>query len=895
MSTTASCRGVIASEGNASAVIINMAEAVKTNDYIATSRKKRHDYNSFSEALGKKNESAKVGQRDQATEGLRRQPTKYPHGLNISIQAITNERLANSNSDLYSSCGYSQASTLCSSWCGNNNSKYLSNSNCNESISHTTCDKDPAPVNFHRKYRLSMLSKPENMAELQMRRFKYPLTDIYDLKSHDATSSKILLPLCTYLQHYGRWKYLRWPIILLTSTLLIFGLITYCIWLHDASVSRERYQRRCQKLNKDRQIASNEAQLISFVPDSVEVLQHNESFISTTTNITTIANENADKTATDHNQKHLSDSTILRAVNIQERQPTKEQKLTALEYVNSSKEVVTTDKDSHKKRDRDKDEPTPETTTYASAEAALVQTKVLHYGGYNGHQNSFGVPIDERQRSSRIFDEIFSSDQPFIPITKALTKVSPTIPPLTKVKPTHTMSSGFRTPAQDNGCYSTSLPICQGVLDYDLTYNSTTKMQFYDEKALQKLIESNCSMRALEFICVTLEPECRPSHIGELPPCRRICKAILEACSIVIANFDVLNELFDCGAYPDSSDPHKCEDPTRIRDYCYDNEFSCFDRSCIPHQWQCDNIKDCAAGEDEESCLVCDHQDEFRCRSNEKCVPESVRCDLKYDCFDGSDEEECDEYGSGEEVAASFVEAALNTFPRVFSYASFLSPNQTDEGLYSYITATTNNENSTNFGVHEITNRMSGISTKEITNNMPSESSKVNFRDSKEIMMTSDTENKFKYSSATTTPRFTFPNRGMNNTFNKVPFNAITLLKPAASMRVAITTQPSNPPNKSNYNSKAASVNSCAPHHLRCVSGECITVNQLCDKKIDCPDGADELMCVYKELRNSTTAPMRSSTARIESARTQSEEMSTTVRADKRSLPRTSIKRKAKA
>ena len=214
-------------------------------------------------------------------------------------------------------------------------------------------------------------------------------------------------------------------------------------------------------------------------------------------------------------------------------------------------------------------------------------------------------------------------------------------------------------------------------------------------------------------------------------------EAILEACSIVISNSDILTAIFDCGLYPDSNDPNKCEDPTRRRGYCYDNEFECFDRSCIPYQWQCDNIKDCAEGEDEEGCLECDQEQEFRCRSNEKCIPESSRCDSKYDCFDASDEEDCDNYGSGGGADSSdssqdeeddeglfgskeFDESALNSFPRIFSYASILLPNQSNEKLYTYITAATeDDESGTKYRIHEVTNRTSGISHEEVTNSVP--------------------------------------------------------------------------------------------------------------------------------------------------------------------------------
>lgn len=122
--------------------------------------------------------------------------------------------------------------------------------------------------------------------------------------------------------------------------------------------------------------------------------------------------------------------------------------------------------------------------------------------------------------------QIFSSNQPEASTSSHLTKVSPTIPPpVGMAKPTSAMLPG-RTTVQESGCFSTSLSVCQGVLDYDLTHNSSTKLSDIELGAYQQLINSNCSARAVEFICVALEPECRPSHIGVLPPCRRICKGL---------------------------------------------------------------------------------------------------------------------------------------------------------------------------------------------------------------------------------------------------------------------------------------------------------------------------------------------------------------------------------
>lgn len=428
MASATGGRDAIECDTNASAMAINMAETIKPNNYMASSRKHQHDAPSNSERPSKKLESAKFGHMSGRTaEGLRRQATKYPHGLNISIQTVTtnehqhttsngnnnNNSSLHASSDLNANYGYSRASTLRSSWGGNNNDKRQTTSDLNDGIRHTSNGRDAAATsdNCHRKYRISMISSPENLAELQMRRYKYPLTGNYYLDTQDATSMKQPPPLPvlrTYLQRFGRWKYLRWPIIFLASTLLFFGLITYCIWLHDVSVARERYQRRRQEVSKEAQLADNEAQLINFVANTVDVWQRvDESIATTTTTPATSTTNSTIVVTTDHNQQHLQESTILRAISTQARQPPKQQQLTTFKYVVPSKGVVVGDKKQHKADvDKDRDETMSETTTYASAEAALIPTNVLHYSGFNGHQNSFGVPIEEGHRILRLFNNV---------------------------------------------------------------------------------------------------------------------------------------------------------------------------------------------------------------------------------------------------------------------------------------------------------------------------------------------------------------------------------------------------------------------------------------------------------------------------------------------------------
>ncbi|XP_017020791.1 uncharacterized protein [Drosophila kikkawai] len=716
--------------------------------------------------------------------GLRRQPTKYPHGLNITVQTIGS---------------------------GNDDDHGLGSvKDHGDDYSRTSSESCWSET---QKYRIGMLGSPETLAELQVRRYKYPLSANYYLNSKMENPEKPTpWMLLGYAQRACRWKYLRWPIIFVASVLLFFGLITYCLWLHDVSVARAKFLQR-----------RYEATLTSTSSSSHEVW---------------------DEETTSTTEREPQETTRLKAVDGE--QDTELPEITFDEEEQGFPE----------EGDGDYDD-------------TLLPADSIRFT--SGHQNSFGVPIEQDKRMLQLLKDLLpkpqatpsSNEQP-------LTRVSPTLPPPSSAsgRPTQAMTFTTTPSATESGCKSTMLPMCQGVLDYDLTYNreGATQRDAVAMVVYEELIRSNCSARAAEFVCAALEPECRPSHIGQLPPCRRICKAIFEACSVAIANSDILSELFDCSLYPDAHESHKCEDPTRRRDHCYGNEFQCHDGSCIPQNWQCDKIKDCSGGEDEdEQCLVCE-EEEFRCRSNEKCIPENLRCDQNFDCFDGSDEEDCEDYGSGD--AAPFDEAELNAFPRVFSYASFLSPNETNDKLYTYITATTDEDagTETKFQIHQVAAPAPAV-------NVSAEESSggpkgfVNFRDSKEIMMTSDSENKFKYSqrSNRTSVKFSVATATTPaaRTASAIPGSALAQQRErervtsTTSTTTTSTTTPKPPTTTvASPMEVVTAPGGCLPHELRCLSGKCITVSQLCDKQIDCPDAADELMCVYRErpiARRTTT------------------------------------------
>lgn len=239
--------------------------------------------------------------------------------------------------------------------------------------------------------------------------------------------------------------------------------------------------------------------------------------------------------------------------------------------------------------------------------------------------------------------------------------------------------------------------------------------------------------------------------------------AILEPCSTVVANSELLTELFDCDIYPESHDPTVCNDPTRFSK-CLKNEFKCLDSTCIPQQWRCDNIKDCASGDDEESCKFCG-QDEFKCADTEKCIPADWRCDQFKDCKDGSDELECIDDDS-----RSFP-LGYGTPARVYPFAQEVAPNAPHRLPYLTLNEEQRAAEDQEHATSNVAGRRVVLASKSL----------ANFQDSTEIMMTSDSENKYKYEAA-------------------------------------------------EKEMQTAHVSPCPEGELRCLSGRCISLSQLCDK-----------------------------------------------------------------
>ncbi|XP_076631096.1 terribly reduced optic lobes isoform X1 [Colletes latitarsis] len=117
---------------------------------------------------------------------------------------------------------------------------------------------------------------------------------------------------------------------------------------------------------------------------------------------------------------------------------------------------------------------------------------------------------------------------------------------------------------------------------------------------------------------------------GQLPCDNGIC---------INSNFFCDNNV-DC---LDGSDERDCHDTGggRVTDSirCRQDEFTCRDGSCIPASAVCDGRQDCPHEDDESNCHRGCGKDQFQC-TNGVCIRSEQKCNGYIDCDDGSDEHE---------------------------------------------------------------------------------------------------------------------------------------------------------------------------------------------------------------------------------------------------------------
>ncbi|XP_026320365.1 uncharacterized protein LOC113230561 isoform X5 [Hyposmocoma kahamanoa] len=221
---------------------------------------------------------------------------------------------------------------------------------------------------------------------------------------------------------------------------------------------------------------------------------------------------------------------------------------------------------------------------------------------------------------------------------------NPNVPPKEKLQDTSDRSVGLQTTSTNvlsttqptkkpvPQCHSPRQAMCRGVLPYDLAGPAPT----LDGKPIAKmlpqmeyLLATNCSIRARQFLCSLLEPECNPPPFPPKMPCFSLCKAVMDYCDEFIPR-ELVNA-FKCNQYPSIN----C---ISARSPCGRRELQCRDGTCVPRDWMCDGNRDCSTGDDEEPCITCE-KGQYKCPTSGACVKKEWICDGYNDCPDGDDED----------------------------------------------------------------------------------------------------------------------------------------------------------------------------------------------------------------------------------------------------------------
>ncbi|XP_063395488.1 uncharacterized protein LOC134680308 [Cydia fagiglandana] len=268
----------------------------------------------------------------------------------------------------------------------------------------------------------------------------------------------------------------------------------------------------------------------------------------------------------------------------------------------------------------------------------------------SGHSKLFGIGIEDAEKmQSTTQSSVYN------------TRVSPTLPTWRDRDDMTTKNYPISVNPDVSQCRSTSLPLCRGVLPYDLAGKPASFGGISVSTLLPQITfvaATNCSVRFKTFACALLEPECSPAPYAPKLPCYNLCKAVLAGCESDIPH--ELRTILNCKQYSSAN----C---VAARAPCERQEMPCSDGTCIPRDWICDGAHDCPAGEDENICGTCQPH-EFRCESG-TCIHSRWKCDGYSDCPDGDDESEslCGgvQEDLGEEPAGSAPQPAVHRPNRV--------------------------------------------------------------------------------------------------------------------------------------------------------------------------------------------------------------------------------------
>ncbi|XP_016918293.1 basement membrane-specific heparan sulfate proteoglycan core protein isoform X40 [Apis cerana] len=355
--------------------------------------------------------------------------------------------------------------------------------------------------------------------------------------------------------------------------------------------------------------------------------------------------------------------------------------------------------------------------------------------------------------------------------------------------------------------------------------------------------EYNCTVttcsgdqfRCLDGTCISIDKRCNQNidcrngedekqcecPDGQLPCDNKVC---------INKNFFCDNNI-DCH---DGSDERDCNNGVTQPPRCREDEFTCRDGTCIPQSAFCDERPDCPYAEDEANCLQGCGKDQFQCADG-NCIRIEDQCNGYIDCADGTDENDCDHVGSHPmpgRCPAGFIMCIRDKDCVPQSSLCNGIPECRDRSDEEYCNTEPSSLSLKTYPSEQVIKENPAKQGREVVFQCRDEGplrAKVRWLRGNNLPLPSGSRD--------INGRLEIPNIQLNHSGSyiceAVDYPPST---PGQQVSVYLTVEKFDPPATSRPHV-------CQYDEATCSNGECIPKSYVCNDRLDCTDGSDEMRC----------------------------------------------------
>ncbi|XP_043797109.1 basement membrane-specific heparan sulfate proteoglycan core protein-like isoform X12 [Apis laboriosa] len=393
--------------------------------------------------------------------------------------------------------------------------------------------------------------------------------------------------------------------------------------------------------------------------------------------------------------------------------------------------------------------------------------------------------------------------------------------------------------------------------EHDCSYPACTASQFkcrneqcVDSSArcngvndcLDRSDELNClttcsgdQFRCLDGTCISIDKRCNHNidcrngedekqcecPDGQLPCDNKVC---------INKNFFCDNNI-DCH---DGSDERDCNNGVTQPPRCREDEFTCRDGTCIPQSAVCDERADCPYADDEANCLQGCGKDQFQCADG-NCIRIEDQCNGYINCVDGSDEDDCDHVGSHPmpgRCPAGFIMCIRDKDCVPQSSVCNGIPECRDRSDEEYCTTEPSSLSLKTYPSEQVIKENPAKQGREVVFQCRDEGplrAKVRWLRGNNLPLPPGSRD--------INGRLEIPNIQLNHSGSYI-CEAVDypLSIPGQQVSVYLTVEKFDPPATSRPHV-------CQYDEATCSNGECIPKSYVCNDRLDCTDGSDEMRC----------------------------------------------------